>query len=218
MPKTCLYLGLSPKNFSYEGIITHLPLIETQKIPLTHQIKKYLIDFSAFTTLIITSKTAVKNLITSLNELFQTNDIKLLFEKITIFSVGPSTTQALNDYNIKVSFEAKTHTSEGLVELLKNYNWLQKKVFYPHSELSRPIIRNFLEEKQINFKEAITYTTQAKQPYFTPSLKEYNSIIFTSPSTVDAFLKFFSPPEKSQLYPIGPVTKNYLYKRLNLLK
>ena len=56
------------------------------------------------------------------------------------------------------------------------------------------------------------YDTRTVQPKVVPDLTKVDEIVFTSPSTVKAFLDVFSEiPQDKKLTTIGPVTEQALY-------
>lgn len=129
--------------------------------------------------------------------------------------VGKKTAEELSKQDFKAHLIAEEETSEGIVEELKKLSFSQPPFFlWPHSALSRPIIKDFLENSTIPFKECILYDTKPHKMEPIPSFSSIDEIIFTSPSCVDAFLEIFGPlPQNKILTPIGPITK----KRLDLL-
>ena len=83
--------------------------------------------------------------------------------------------------------------------------------FFPRSSLSRNVIINFFQKNYILFQDCFIYDTitQKKQPI--PNLEDIDEIIFTSPSTIKAFLEIFSAiPLDKKLTTIGPITQKAL--------
>ena len=81
----------------------------------------------------------------------------------------------------------------------------------PRSSRSRPVIAQFFQEKEIRYQACDLYdtVTQALKPK--PDLKLVDEIVFTSPSTVSAFLEIFGKlPKDKKLTAIGPVTQEML--------
>lgn len=192
---TAVYLGLQPPKDTAIKKFHHCPIIEI--VPQIRSTR----PLPAFTHIIFTSKSAVKIFLCYFNP-------KLLMEK-TVIAVGSQTASYLTECGVDVDHTPEKETSEGIVSLLERLNLSGATVFWPHSALSRTVITQFLIEKQVPFTEWIVYTTIPREP--TPLPAEFQELIFTSPSTVDAFLLFFNQfPEGVKLTPIGPVTGEYL--------
>jgi len=70
---------------------------------------------------------------------------------------------------------------------------------------------DFFQKNHILFQDCFIYdiATQKKQPI--PDLEDIDEIIFTSPSTIKAFLEIFSTiPLDKKLVTMGPITQKAL--------
>ena len=64
------------------------------------------------------------------------------------------------------------------------------------------------------YKECALYDTVTYLPTPQLNLVEFDEIIFTSPSTVDAFVEIFRElPSDINLIAIGPITEDYLSEK-----
>ena len=211
--KRVLYLGLDPANYRTTGILTHFPLIKIVPFELV-KVQSTLKQFSQFTHILITSKSTIPIL---LNYLADLNFKITEWKDKQILAVGQGTARALEEVGLVPHQIAKDETSEGIIDLLKELNLKTSHVFWPHSALSRPIIRDFLKQQSINLTECLLYDTLPCFPSLLPLLENFDEIVFTSPSTVDAFLKNFGPlPKFKILTSIGPITEKYLQSKLEL--
>lgn len=203
-----LYVGLNPANYKTDGELTHLPLIEIVPRPKNDpDIECTLAAFPLYTHLIITSKSTLQ----ILKEYVSLAEWKT---KVTI-AIGQITAQHLEDSGIHPALVAQDETAEGLVAALKNIDLSRAFVLWPHAALSRPLIANYLYEQFIPYAECILYDTKFIEPAHLPNLKQFNEIVFTSPSTVDAFIKAYDTlPTNKKLTPIGPVTGSHLQSLL----
>lgn len=209
--KHVLYLGLNPTNLITQDHVTHLPLIQIIPYPL-EQVKSELEQFSRFTHILLTSKSTVSILIPYLENLGYTH--KSWNNKI-IAAVGQATAQHLKSHGLPPDIIAKEETAEGLIAEMETLTFEKEKVFWPHSKLARPLLKEYFFKRGIAFTECILYETLPLQPNPLPKLEEFDQIIFTSPSTVDAFLKFYDTfPKNKVLLSIGPVTEQYLKTKL----
>jgi len=65
----------------------------------------------------------------------------------------------------------------------------------------------------VRFTAIDLYRTVFQRPDPVPSLEEMEEIVFTSPSTVEAFLQIYGQiPKNIKITAIGPVTQNVLSK------
>lgn len=208
-----LYLGLDPTHYQGNGTITHWPIIQIRPRPLSEpDIQQALANFDAYTHVIITSKSTVK----ILKEYLELSHIPLeRWRAKATLAVGQSTAKSLLQIGItpfKVAVEEK---AEGIVELLKS---LEGHFFWPHSAKARPMISEFLQGKGARLATCVLYEPVSHFPDPLPDLSTFDEIVFTSPSTVDAFLEHFhSFPKHARLTPIGLITGNYLNACVNSL-
>jgi uroporphyrinogen-III synthase len=77
------------------------------------------------------------------------------------------------------------------------------------------VLRDYFEENHIKYHECVLYNTVSQKPYPLPDLKTINEIVFTSPSTVNAWLELFGQlPANIPITAIGPITKACLSNHL----
>ncbi|MDR3624193.1 MAG: uroporphyrinogen-III synthase [Chlamydiales bacterium] len=202
--KRVLYLGLDPAR--YGKPVYHLPLIQVVEKNLNDTCYKQMWEhFSQFSLVIFTSQNVVKILC---NALADRQLLELLHEK-KLICIGMATQNALFEYGFN-GIVAKKETAEGVIELLQEC-LSNDNVLYLHSSCARVVIREFLKERGIQHFSQPIYDTELLFPKELPSLDEFEEIVFTSPSTVDAFLKIFKVfPKNISLLAIGPITKLYL--------
>ena len=114
-----------------------------------------------------------------------------LNDKIFI-SVGRMTSEIINKQGFKVHITAREETSEGIIKELQLLSLKDAYIFWPHSAISRPVLSDFFKGRQIKFQQCLLYDTHFKKPDAWPNLDEVAEIVFTSPSTVDAFIHFLA--------------------------
>lgn len=207
---TVLYLGLDPSRYPVKGRLIHYPVIRIEpKDPSEPGIQSALALLREFTHLIFTSKNAVEIFFSFIPEVYQLKD------KIFI-AVGSVTAMYLKKRGFS-SLQAKEETQEGVIQLLKNLPLKNSFIFFPCSSLTRPLLREFLLREQIKHFICPLYDTVHQKLEPVPNLVEIDEIVFTSPSTVDGFLKIFSTiPEKNKIICIGQITEKYLNKPSSL--
>lgn len=194
--KKVLHLGLTPNSSSPYRKVIHYPIIKI--VPRTFDIT----NIHEFTHIIFTSKSAVQIFFDCLEK-------PSLIQNKNIIAVGRATAEKIQEYGISVDITAKQESSEGIIEKLKTLELRNAYLLWPHSALSRDLIPKFFAKENIKFQECILYNTVPNKP---GPLPDFDEIIFTSPSTVDAFVKFFGElPKNKTLTPIGPVTSRKLH-------
>jgi len=188
MPRRILYLGLNPPPH-----VLHYPVITTQKLE-TPAISQALALWPHFTHVLFTSKTTVRYWF----------EIKPDFDKIAL-AIGPSTAAELLLRGI-TPLIAPVPTQEGLLALTRTLS--NPYFFFPRSRKARPLLTDSLQDP---FFALDLYDTLFQRPEPLPNFAEIDEIIFTSPSTVQGFLRIFGKlPRDKILTPIGPVTEEAL--------
>ena len=211
--KKILYIGLDPCHYQGHGQVTHLPLIQIVPRPLHDPIiYPSLKHFSSYTHILITSKSSVPILADYLSALgFSIEDWGL---KKTC-AVGQVTALFLKQIGITPFAIAKEETAEGLVEVLKSLDLTSSRLFWPHSSEARPVIKNFLDQESIAYQSCPLYDPQIIHYPTLPKIDSFDEIVFTSPSTVKAFMTHFKHfPSHLKLTAIGPITARYLEELL----
>ncbi len=187
--QTALYTGLDPARWASDKKIVHLPLIQIKPRPIP--------KLSSYSHILFTSRSAVQ--------------IFCAQHKPTgtIIVVGEATAEALQIFGLEASHVAPIACGEGVVELLKNLTI--EKLLYPHAAKTRSLIKTYLESLEIQHQTFILYDT-VTHPYQTlPKLSQFDEIIFTSPTTVEAFIELYGAlPTDIELRAIGPVTQRFL--------
>ena len=183
-----LYLGLDPSRYEYVGELTHFPIIQTVPLLLED------VDVRDVTHLLFTSPTAVSYWPFS-------------FDEKVLIAIGGGTAAKLN----RPCLVAPHATQEGVVELLKSMDLSDAFILWPRSTRSRVCLERYFEEKKVKARIVDLYETKTLPQSQLPNLSMFDEIVFTSPSTVDAFFSLFNLiPGEIKLTPIGPVTAEKL--------
>ncbi|MCK4934448.1 MAG: uroporphyrinogen-III synthase [Simkaniaceae bacterium] len=202
-----LYLGLDPSNYQTDNLLIHSPIIEVRpkkfEMPeIAHVIK----DAAHYSHIIFTSKKAVSIFFQALTH--HGLSVKDLANADFVV-IGRQTALALENQGVASKFVASMETQEGIIELLKKESLENAYICLPCSSLARPCLAQFLIKRRLRHQLCFIYdtVTGAKDPLV--DIDEIDEIVFTSPSTVDAFLELYGPlPVNKILTPIGPVTKH----------
>lgn len=202
-----LYTGLNPKHFGKE--VTHFPLIEIVPRAFNRfDITCSFDDIPEYTHIIFTSKSGVEVFFSCLKEKGYTEKD---LEGKEIVAVGKVTAKYLEAKGVKVSKVADTETQEGVIHLLALEDLGKSYVFLPQSSRARCALVQSLIHRGVRHQRCDLYDTRVKIPTVRPTLESFDEIIFTSPSTVDAFKKVFgNVPKGKKITAIGPVTRSKL--------
>ena len=94
-------------------------------------------------------------------------------------------------------------------DFLQRYE--NRLVFYPHSSLSPEDIPLALQELGFNVLSAIVYNNELPKNPRRVNLNHFKRIVFTSPSTIDNFIKLYGKlPENTEFITRGPITQAHL--------
>lgn len=188
---TKLYLGTDPTP-TFDKII-HYPVIKI--------VPRQRVELPSYTHVIFTSKNAV--------------DIFCDRYKIAdkqIIAIGKITAERLLRRGLKPDLIAEEETQEGIIAALCLEDLTDATFLLPRSSLSRPVLTKFLEKCHV----IDLYDTVMNRPDIHIDWQTIDEIIFTSPSTVEAFFTLHPTlPKSIPMTPIGPITKHALLKRIS---
>lgn len=211
--KKILYLGLSPERYRHSGDLKHYPVIRIEPYSINAPgIQQALQSFDNYTHLIFTSQNAVKIVFSFLSRLEVSMD---QLQSKSILAIGQATASCLADLGFPASDIAQEESAEGIIDQLRRQDLSKAFVFYPRSALSRPAIEEFLQRANVHYCSCAIYDTKPQKLLPLPNLNEFDELVFTSPSTVDAFLEIFGHiPWDKKITSIGPITEGYLKTRV----
>lgn len=199
-----LYLGLDPSRYPVKKQLIHFPVIEIKKKSVQDlYIQEAFQNLHLYTHIVFTSKTTVKIFFEHLEKLQISKEV--LKEKRFI-TIGPVTKAFLEEEGFD-SIMAQEFTQEGIVEVLKGVSLTGTYFFYPKSKIARPFLKSFFRSYQVKYYSCDFYSVQytEKKPFF--SFNEIEEIVFTSPSTVEGFIKIFKKiPKNKKIIAIGSIT------------
>ncbi len=210
--KKVLYLGTDPSHYVDEqALIVHFPLIRILPRDFSEfKIQSQFGDLCEYTHFLLTSKHAVHIFMQALRAYgFLLTSI---LDK-NFLAIGPSTKEALKFYGIDHVQQPKVATQEGMMDLLDKLECEKAYFFYPRSSRARPVLSYYLRVRKLRHQVCDLYDTLDKPEGSLPPLEKFNEIVFTSPSTVEAFKKLqVILPENIVIKAIGPITKASLEK------
>lgn len=207
--KKVLYLGTDPSHYSACAEVTHYPVIRIVPRDFTSfHIAHQFADILQYTHIILTSKNAVKVVMDILK--FYHIDLMRLHQ-LQWICIGSSTQRALNRFGVEKTLVAKEETQEGVMKLLDLLDLRDAYLFYPRSARARPTLSCYLKVRQLRHQICDVYDTYVAGVAPLPVLAEFDEVIFTSPSTVEAFFELFPVvPKTVKLISLGPITAQSL--------
>lgn len=169
-----------------------MPTIDFETIDSTFKLKEY--DF-----LIFTSKQAVKSL----------NNINKDWVNIPSISIGRATSNTIVEFGGTIEHEPMRSNAKSLVEdIIKRYS--NKKILYLRAKEVSLDIKEELSKYNIEIDQEIVYSTNCISHSSNLAPSDGAVIIFTSPSTIDCFLKSFTWNSSYIAVSVGNNTDNHL--------
>jgi uroporphyrinogen-III synthase len=169
----------------------NLPVIQIKTIKIDF-------DFSKYDALIFTSKNAVYSL----------NSYNQAWKAKPVYAIAPQTAKVASNLGAKIKFVSKEkHGDEfarELIPLLKN-----KKVLYIRGSKVVSNLVDTLNANEVVCDEAIVYETVCVNFKKKIKLPKKSVIIFSSPSTIECFLKNVTWEESYKAVSIGHTTEKY---------
>lgn len=148
--------------------------------------------FDDFDTIIFTSKNGVKAL----------DLLCIEWKKIPCYVIGSPTAQEVIKYGGRVEYVGKNSHADEFAKEIKPL-LMDKKILFPRAKKVVTNIKKILSP--INLQEVIVYGTKCSEKEFEkPPFK--STLIFTSPSCVECFLKKFDMDESYKIICIGKKT------------
>jgi len=187
-------------------------MIEIRPVDNDSLLKRAAADINDGDILLFTSRYAVREWNEALRSIGST------WGRNKIVSIGPTTTgelKALGATNIE---QTEKDDSYGVIEHFRNIS-NKHRIVFPRSEIALSIIPDGL--RAIGFKvDTITaYKNVMPENPQKVDLNEIGCIIFTSPSTIDNFIKVYGTiPSDIETKTRGRVTEGHLRDVLNGIK
>ena len=139
-------------------------------------------------------------------------------------SIGDTTTEALHKAGVKDVIQVEKDNRYGVIEWFKKekekfvaakprYEQVinNRLVFYPHSSLSSEAIPLALQELGFSVDSVVAYNNVLPKDIRRVNLNHFKRIVFTSPSTIDNFIKVYGKlPENTEFITRGPITQDHL--------
>lgn len=180
--------------------VFEIPTIEI--VPINEdELKKCLDDFS-FTHLVFHSQNAIKIFMDAFLKAHDLSELK----NVKIYVVGKATKEAIEKYDLSCVAPKEKFTGDELVKIIKEDGFKERKIFLPHSRLTRKELleeyRTLGEFKNISIYDSVIPKEIEELP------EEFSDIIFTATSTFKNFIKMYGKDSLSgkKIFSIGPIT------------
>lgn len=187
-------------------------------------------DYSDISYLLFTSQYAVKGFMKVVGD---TNYEEYTNEDLKVISIGKTTTEALHRAGFKDVIQVDEDNRYGIIEWFKKERpkFLEQHpieiehgeeyeeipaVLYPCSSLSPDDIPEALFALRYNVTKWTVYNNELPKNPRRVNLNHFKRIVFTSPSTIDNFIKMYGKlPENTEFITRGPITQAHLEEVLN---
>ena len=188
-----LYTGLTSPDANY----IHTPLIEIVSVDDDTQLRRAIADIDSYDYVLFTSRYAAKYV----------GALSVMHTRIV--SIGRTTTKALHQIGVEEVDEVEEDNSYGVVSWFSSQS--RGRVLIPRSNLALPIIPEGLRQLGFEVDCVTAYINRMPEHPKKVNLDEIDRIVFTSPSTIDNFIRLYGAlPEKKELVTRGPITEQYL--------
>ena len=188
-----LYTGLTSPDNTY----IHTPLIEIVPVDDDSPLRNAIADIDRYDYVLFTSQYSAKY-------------VGVLSVRHTkIVSIGRTTTKALHKIGVKEVSEVEEDNSYGVI------SWFSRqprgRILIPRSNLALPIIPEGLRQLGFDVDCITAYINRMPEHPKKVNLDEIDRIVFTSPSTIDNFIRLYGTlPKKKELVTRGPITEQHL--------
>lgn len=178
--------------------------------------------FSDISFLLFTSQYAVKGFMKVVED---TNYQQYTNKDLKVISIGKTTTEALHKAGFKDVIQVDADNRYGVIEWFKKerpkfleqhpieieYGEEIPAVLYPCSSLSPDDIPEALFALRYNVTKWTVYNNELPKNPRRVNLNHFKRIVFTSPSTIDNFIKLYGKlPENTEFITRGPITQAHL--------
>jgi len=182
-----LVLGTHPENYTHLGTIVHRPIVKCVALEDYSALDRTIGEIESFHWLVFTSANGVKFFFERLRQ--SRIDARALHSaKVAV--IGETTAQRLANFGIVADLVPATESSAGLLEEFKRLNMKGKRVLLPQAAGASDELREGLAAMGAIVHETSVYQTLDIEPADV-DLEHIDKILFTSGSTVRAFVKKF---------------------------
>ena len=200
-----LVLGQHPQKYSRLGNIVHRQIIDCVAIDDYTKADSVFRNISNFDWIVFTSVNGAKFLF---ERLYAMDKDARSLSNAKIAAIGQTTAQRLKEFGITTDMVPENESSAGLLENFSKLDMKNKKVLLPQSEIASKELPDGLGDMQAIIEKVPVYKTVDLEPG-SIDFDYIDQILFTSGSTVRAFVKYFGQvPKNIKSYCLGQPTLN----------
>ena len=187
-PSRWIYTGIDLDGFREDGIPVHSPMNEIRSADLSNDNIDILTSLDQFDRVIFTSRYAVRQFF---EQLYQTGLDARALHKINITSMGKVTAKELRQNGILATIMNEDESIEGLVNSFREQKLKSEKILIPCSVGSQSPLSKMLTELGHDVKKLPVFHSVMPDNIVRYNLDEMTGVIFTSPKSVEHFIKFY---------------------------
>ncbi len=207
-----LFLGNHPERYAHLGVIVHRQIIRCVESDDSQQTNQILQSAGKYDWIIFTSGNGIQFFFKKLYALGLDGRI---FAGTKFAVIGQASGQRLMEFGIKADLCAAVESSKGLLDAFGTVNVADKSILLPQAEVSSEELPDGLTRNGAKVEKLIVYKT-IEIEIDDVDLDYINQILFTSGSTVRAFVKKFkSIPNHIQALCLGIPTQT-IAKQYNI--
>jgi uroporphyrinogen III methyltransferase/synthase len=199
-----LVLGTHPEKYAHLGTIVHRPIVKCVGLEDYSRFDDILGQLETFDWLIFTSANSVRFFFERLRRIG--SDARSL-ACVKVAAIGRTTAGELAGFGILADLVPDNESGAGLLEKFGAMDMTNKKVLLPRAKVASPELPEGLALLGATVEEVPAYMTVENEPADV-DFEHIDQILFTSGSTVRAFIKKFgSVPPHVKAYCLGAPTQ-----------
>jgi uroporphyrinogen III methyltransferase/synthase len=199
-----LVLGTHPEKYTHLGTIVHRPIVKCVPLEDYSKLDEILKEIEKFDWLIFTSAHGARFFFERLR--LNGSDARAL-HSVKVAVIGTTTARQLTAFGILADLVADTQSSAGLLEKFGTLEMKDKNVLLPQATAASGELSEGLVALGASVEEIPVYMTVEMEPADV-DFQYIDKILFTSGSTVRAFVKKFGPvPSHIKVHCLGVPTQ-----------
>lgn len=197
--------GTHPDKYRHLGIIIHRPLIKSVPLDDYTQADKVLEQLNTFDWIVFTSTNGVEFFFQRLNAVgLDTRSVGTA----KVAAIGQTTAEKLKTFGVIVDMQPTLESSAGLLEEFKKVSVKGKRILLVRPKVGSSMLLEDLADAEAAIEAVVVYRNIDIEPEET-DFDFIDQILFTSGSTIRAFLKLYgSAPDSVKVYCLGQPTLN----------
>ncbi|MDR3365787.1 MAG: uroporphyrinogen-III C-methyltransferase [Prevotellaceae bacterium] len=212
-PPGALLTGTALPEYPAKGTVVHTPLITVEKNDDKNLLRMLKSSLDSLQWIVFSSRHGVRYFFEMMKELAL--DVRCL-GSVKVASVGKVTSAELCKHDIYPEAESATESAEGLVQYFREIKLTGSNVLLPRSDKGLQYLSDELTRLGNRVVDLPVYVNRVNRDAKKVNLAEFQKIVFSSPSGIDAFKQIYGElPEGIQLVAKGKTTENKIKLELN---